>query len=274
MDIGAFEFAGNVRVVVTAQPPSSVTAGSSFGLAVAIEDSSGVVDTSFNGTVAVALASNPGGGTLGGTLSATATNGVATFSDLTLDRAGIGYTLHVTGTGLIPTTTSAFDVTPVAATQLVVTTQPPVGVLVGSRFGLLVAAEDPYGNVDPTFNGSVAVALASNPGGATLGGTLSVTAQNGVATFSGLTLNELGVGYTLSVSSSGLTTATTSAFSIQTGIATVAVGWGTQTAALQTASDGLRLLPAGRNTDLPWLGIDQVQSRSLRPRRWPPATSR
>ena len=38
----------------------------------------------------------------------------------------------------------------------------------------------------------------------------------------------------------------------------VAVGWGTQTAALQTAADGLRLLPAGRNTDLPWLGIDQV----------------
>ena len=39
----------------------------------------------------------------------------------------------------------------------------------------------------------------------------------------------------------------------------VAVGWGTQTAALQTAADGLRLLPAGRNTDLPWLGINQLQ---------------
>ena len=33
---------------------------------------------------------------------------------------------------------------------------------------------------------------------------------------------------------------------------------GRQTAALQTAADGLRLLPAGRNTDLPWLGIDQL----------------
>ena len=41
--------------------------------------------------------------------------------------------------------------------------------------------------------------------------------------------------------------------------AAVAVGWGTQTAALQTASNGVRLLPAGRNTDLPWLGISQVQ---------------
>ena len=58
-------------------------------------------------------------------------------------------------------------------------------------------------------------------------------------------------------------------------IAAVAVGWGTQTAALQTAADGLRLLPAGRNTDLPWLGIDELPDHpqpSLR--RSPPATSR
>ena len=45
---------------------------------------------------------------------------------------------------------------------------------------------DPYGNVDPTFNGSVTLALASNPGSATLGGTVTVNAINGVATFAGL----------------------------------------------------------------------------------------
>ena len=38
----------------------------------------------------------------------------------------------------------------------------------------------------------------------------------------------------------------------------LSVTWGTQTAALVTAADGLRLLPAGRNIDLPWLGIDQL----------------
>ena len=37
------------------------------------------------------------------------------------------------------------------------------------------------------------------------------------------------------------------------------VSWGTQTDALQTAADGLRLLPAGRKTDLPWLNIDELQ---------------
>ena len=103
--------------------------------------------------------------------------------------------------------------TPAAATQLVVTAQPP-DVEVGSGFGLVVSAEDPFGNVDPTFDGSVAVALLNNPGGATLGGTLIVTAQSGVATFSGLTLDQPGTGYTLQVSSNGLTAATTNAFNV------------------------------------------------------------
>jgi len=58
----------------------------------------------------------------------------------------------------------------------------------------------------------VAVALLNNPTGAALGGTLSVTAQSGVATFSGLTLDKAGTGYTLSLSSNGLTGAVTNAF--------------------------------------------------------------
>jgi len=47
--------------------------------------------------------------------------------------------------------------------------------------------------------------------------------------------------------------------SLQNYVTAVDVGWGTQSAALQTAADGIRLLPAGRTTDLPWLGIDQLQ---------------
>ncbi len=36
------------------------------------------------------------------------------------------------------------------------------------------------------------------------------------------------------------------------------VRWGSQSAPLQTAADGLRLLPAGRNRDLPWFNINQI----------------
>jgi hypothetical protein len=258
VDIGAFEFNGTI-LVVTAQPPASVTAGDIFGLTVKAEDSSGTVDSSFNGTVTVALSNNPGGASLSGTLTATSQNGVASFSDLMLKKAGTGYTLLVSASGLGNATTSAINVTPAAASQLVVTTQPPGSVVAGTSFSLVVSAEDPFNNVNPGFTGDLTVRLENNPGGASLSGTLTATSQNGVASFSDLMLDQVGIGYTLMVSASGLTDATTGAFNVQTTIATVGVGWGTQTAPLQTAADGLRLLPSGRNTDLPWLGIKRIQ---------------
>jgi hypothetical protein len=52
-------------------------------------------------------------------------------------------------------------------------------------------------------------------------------------------------------------------------VSSVSVSWGTAgSSALQTAADGLRLLPAGRSMDLPWLGINKIditlsQSASL-----------
>src|SRR5206468_8138236 len=74
--------------------------------------------------------------------------------------------------------------------------------------------EDVYGNVVTTASGSVSVALASNPTGATLGGTLTVNASQGVASFTNLTINKTGSGYTLRVSSSGLTSATSNPINV------------------------------------------------------------
>jgi hypothetical protein len=97
--------------VITQQPPSSVTAGTGFGLTVQAEDSLGNLVSSFSGTVTVGLASNPGGTMLGGTLTVAASGGVATFSGLTLTTAGSGYTLYVSASGPTSTTTSAITVT-------------------------------------------------------------------------------------------------------------------------------------------------------------------
>src|SRR5262249_12523082 len=119
VDIGAFEYPAITALVVTTQPPDSVTAGASFGLTVTAEDSSGAVDTSFNGTVSVVLVSNPGGAALGGTLTTTAQNGVATFAGLTLDKAGTGYRLRASSGSLVAGFTTAINVTPAAATHLV-----------------------------------------------------------------------------------------------------------------------------------------------------------
>ena len=140
--------------MVTTQPPSSVTAGSGFGLTVQAEDSSGNLITSFNGTVTVALASNPGGATLGGTLTVTASGGVATFSGLTLTKAASGYTLEVTSSGLGQGITSAMTVTPASATQLMITQQPPATVKVSSPFTMKASIEDMYGNVVTTASSS------------------------------------------------------------------------------------------------------------------------
>jgi hypothetical protein len=220
VDIGAFEFDSGGIAVVTTQPPGSVTAGSGFGFTVTVEDKSGNAIGRFDGTVTVALSNNPGEADQGGTLSVTAHDGVATFSGLTLDKAGNSYTLLVSVAGLAGVTTSPFDVTAAAATQLVVTTQPPSSITAGTEFGLVVSPEDAFGNVDPTFNGGVAVALLNNPGGATLGGTLTATAQDGVATFSGLTLDKAGNGYTLEVSSDRLADVTTGTLNVTHAAAT------------------------------------------------------
>jgi hypothetical protein len=200
--------------VVTTQPPSSLTAGSPFGLTLQAEDSSGNLDSSFNGTVTVALANNPGGTTLGGTLSETASGGVATFSGLSLTRAAIGYTLLVSASGVDSVTTNAITVIPASATQLVITQQPPATVKVNSAFAVTASIEDAYGNVLTTASGTVSVAFASNPTGATLGGTTSVTTSQGVASLTNLTINKTGSGYTLQVSSSGLTSATSNPINV------------------------------------------------------------
>ena len=75
-------------------------------------------------------------------------------------------------------------------------------------------AYDPYGNLATSFNGPVTVGLASGPGGSALAGTATVAAVDGVATFSGLTLNDAGSGYSLKASANGLASVTTTPFAV------------------------------------------------------------
>ncbi len=60
-----------------------------------------------------------------------------------------------------------------------------------------VALEDATGTVVANSSAAVSIALASNPTYATLSGTTTVNAVNGIATFPDLTLNLLGTMYTL-----------------------------------------------------------------------------
>ena len=207
------------QLVLTSQPSSLVIAGSPFGFTVTAENMQGSVVSSYSGTATIAIGNNPGGGTLGGTVVVLVNNGVAVFSGLSLNKAGNGYTLTVSGGTLASATTNAITVTPGAATQLLITTQPPATTTAGIGFGVTVTAEDAQGNIDTNFSGSETVALASSLGGGTLGGTLTVAAAGGISAFSGLNLNKVG-SYTLAVTSGTLASATTNAISVTPGAAT------------------------------------------------------
>lgn len=242
------------QLVVTTQPPPSAAAGDAFSVTVKAEDGAGHVDTTFNGTVTLALASNPAGSTLGGTVSVAAKDGVALFSGLTLNKAGLGATLTAATTGLSPATTNAIAVTPAMATQFVVSAQPPSSVKAGAKFGLTITAEDAFGNVATSFGSTVSLTLATNPGGSTLGGQLSVSAVSGVATFSGVTLNKSGIGYTLKATGGSLTAGVSNSLNVTAAAATrlivtaqppVKVTAGTKFALKLTALDPLGNVDTG-----------------------------
>jgi hypothetical protein len=203
------------KLVVSAPPPESVTAGSAFGLTVLVEDARGSVETGYFGNVTVGLSSDPGATILGGNLTAMAEYGVASFTGLTLDGAGDGYKLFVTADGSDATLTGPFDVTPAAATRVVVLTQPPPRVGVNQPFGLTVAVEDSFGNLETSKVCRVTVVLASSSDRSILGGTLTVLLKNGVATFSNLTLDRARRGYALKANGAdGLASAKTIPFRV------------------------------------------------------------
>ena len=62
-----------------------------------------------NGSVS---ASGPtrGGGVLSGTTAVNAVAGVAAFGNLSIDRAGAGYTLVASYVGMVPVTSAPFDI--------------------------------------------------------------------------------------------------------------------------------------------------------------------
>jgi predicted chitinase len=178
---------------IAVQPPATVTTGAPFAVDVNVIDSSGNLATDYFGPVTIALANNPGGAALTGTLTVNASSGVATFANLSLDKLGEGYTLRATTGALPPTVTGAFAVAATGvATHLVVTAEPPLSVTAGNPFGLVVSAEDDFGHVDTSFNASMLVRLTSGPARAVLDGPISVAVVNGVASFTGLTLNVAG----------------------------------------------------------------------------------
>lgn len=115
-DIGAFERSSTAPpAVATAlrfqQQPASTNQNGAIAVTVQIIDQYGVFFPTGTNSVTVAIGANPGSGTLAGVPTHNAIAGIATFSGLSINNAGIGYTLVASASGLTPTTSLSFDIT-------------------------------------------------------------------------------------------------------------------------------------------------------------------
>jgi hypothetical protein len=168
---------------------------------VEIQDSSGLVVG--NATSAVALTVN--GATGYDPAPVAAVNGVATFDNVRIDKAGTGYTLTASSGGLTSATSTPFDIAPAAAASLALSGLPST-VVSGTVQSVTVTVRDAYGNLSEGYTGTVSFAssdaTASKPASYAF-----TTADKGQHTFTGVILRTEGT-QSLTVSAPGLTSGT------------------------------------------------------------------
>ena len=191
--------------------------------------SGGTVAGATNAVTATLVGS---GGTLSGTTTVNAVNGVATFTDLVVSTEG-SYTITFTSGTLTSATSSTFPITPRPATRLGIVTQPG-GVKTGAAL-----APQPVVQVQNAIAGKVTAATnpvtaTLNGSGGTLSGTTAVNAVDGVATFTNLVVTGV-ASYSLTFSSGTLTPATSTTFGI-TALAATQLVIATQPAGSTTGS--------------------------------------
>jgi|GEM_PF-992343 len=169
-----------------------------------------------------------GGGLTGGWLSASLSAATApatlTLTPTTGSLPAGTYTAMVPITATVSSVSNSpqsvslsLTITPGVAAKLAFTTQPAAGNSTAPLPSFAVSVEDAAGNVITSSHAIVTVALGTASGSASLGGTLTVTAFNGAATFGSVQVNAAGTGFTLVASSAGLASATSAAFTVTAG---------------------------------------------------------
>ena len=206
-------------MVYSAEPTDAVsTVSISPAIKVQIHDAGGNLVPTATDSITLAINNNPGTGTLSGTLTVAAVSGEATFSDISIDKIGVGYTLDATAGGLATATSASFEITLGSAAQLAVSVAPTNTTATAPVTpAIKVQVHDAGGNLMPTATDSITLAINNNPGSGTLSGTLTVAAVSGEATFSDISIDKVGTGYTLDATAGGLSTTTSVGFNITVG---------------------------------------------------------
>ena len=156
------------QLVIATQPSPTATAGVAFSTqpVVYVEDQFGNIETGDNTTQVTAASLPMGSGPLQGTTTVTVSDGVATFTDLA-DNTAETISLQFTSVpALTAATSNNIVVSPAAASQLVIATQPSPTATAGVAFATqpVVDIEDQYGNIE-TGDNTTQVTAASLPMG-------------------------------------------------------------------------------------------------------------
>jgi hypothetical protein len=226
-----------VKLVFTVQPAGG-TAGSAFDTQplIAVEDAGGKVVTGYRGTLSLTI--TPGSGSaearmLGGTTTSFK-NGTVDFKTLSIDKAGVGYTLTASSGNLESAISAPFTILPGKPAKLVFKVQTSGG-KVGTPLtpSPEVIVQDSYGNIINDFDGSVSLSgtvtypnfsndqYGSQPTTQVLpvklSGTTTVRAINGIARFTDVSSTLAGEKFILKAASESLDSATGAYFEMLPG---------------------------------------------------------
>jgi adhesin/invasin len=178
------------------QQPTTEAAGATItpSITVSAEDAAGNLDTNFTGPVTLAIASGPIDGILSGTTTRAASGGIATFNNLSIQRAG-SYTLRATSGTLTQDTSAAFQITPgppSGATSEITASPASIDADGSSTSTVTVLLRDAFGNALTTGGANVTLSTTlgslgpvSDNGNGTYTATLTSSTTSGTATISG-----------------------------------------------------------------------------------------
>jgi hypothetical protein len=151
--------------------------------------------------LSITPSTNPGGAVLGGTTTVNAVEGVATFSDLSITKAGSGYRLDALADGFPVFTSGSFAIRPGIAHHPRFEVQPSnTAVNQAIAPPVHVAVLDIYDNVATSFTGIVYITMGNDPSGGNAQLERSGdkrAASAGIATFDNLRIDRAGDGYTV-----------------------------------------------------------------------------
>jgi hypothetical protein len=159
-----------------------------------------------------------GGHLLNSPLSESAVNGIATFTAVSVDKAGSGYELVASVSGIQSVVSQSFSISPGSLHALTFTQQPVSGLAGVNLSDILVQGLDAFGNVTTNDSETITLAIQNNPVGGTLLGTTAEPMVAGVASFSAVNVNRATDSYTLRATSTGGVQVVSGSFNVEVNI--------------------------------------------------------